>query len=106
MKLKCPGCGVELGIENPKTGCSLACPKCSHRFRIPAGAKEYKVLTQKMLCGGDSSFDAVTVERILNAYAVEGWRVVSAPTYARPTIGFSDAIYPMVIVLERDLPEG
>jgi len=61
--------------------------------------KQYKVLTQKDRFWG-GKFDPEKLELALNAYAEQGWQVVSAATAAFPTLtGSRDE---MIIILERD----
>jgi hypothetical protein len=61
--------------------------------------KEYKVLTQKDRFWG-GKFDPEKLEQALNAYAEQGWRVVSVATAAFPTLtGSRDEL---IVVLERN----
>ena len=59
---------------------------------------EYKVLTERdaRLSG---SFDPESLERTLNSYAAEGWRLVSAFTAASVWKSLKSEI---MLVLERD----
>jgi hypothetical protein len=61
--------------------------------------KEYKVLTQKDKWFS-GKFDPSRLEAALNAYAEQGWRVVTSATAEFP--GFTGKRDEMVIVLERD----
>ena len=62
--------------------------------------KQYKVLTQKdkWLSG---KFNPETLESAINAYAEQGWRVISCATADFPAV-FGAARQEMVIILERD----
>jgi hypothetical protein len=61
--------------------------------------KQYKVLTQKDRFWG-GKFDPEKLEQALNAYAEQGWRVISAATATFPTLtGSRDE---MIVLLERD----
>jgi hypothetical protein len=62
--------------------------------------KEYKVLTQKDKWFS-GKFDPERLEQALNAYASQGWRVVSATTAQFPGL-FSGNRDEMVVVMERD----
>ncbi len=102
MKLTCLKCGAELDASfTGKSGCG-ECPKCGNRLNFPEATVEYKILTQKMLCG-NSNFDkeAGHVEGILNALALEGWRVVGCMPQFVSTLSFSGFDPSAVIVLER-----
>jgi hypothetical protein len=62
--------------------------------------KEYKVLTQKDKWFS-GKFDPEKLEQALNAYAVQGWRVVACVTATFPgmmTAGREE----MITVMERD----
>lgn len=61
--------------------------------------KQYKVLTQKDRFWG-GKFDPEKMEQALNAYAEQGWRVISAATAAFPTI--TGTREEMIVILERD----
>jgi len=61
--------------------------------------KEYKVLTQKdRFFGG--KFDPEKLEKAINSYALEGWKVISVATANIPS--FTGSREEMIIVLERD----
>ena len=68
--------------------------------------KEYKILTQDELFGfgllghADPANDAnkKKAEAMLNNYAKDGWRVVTATSYYYCTY-----CYPAMIILERDI---
>ena len=66
----------------------------------PNNMKEYKVLTQKDKWFS-GKFDPEKLEEGLNAYASQGWRVVSATTAQFPGM-FSANREEMVVILERD----
>ena len=62
--------------------------------------KEYKVLTQKDKWFS-GKFDPELLEKAINAYAQQGWRVVSAATASFPGF-FNGNREEMVVILERD----
>lgn len=62
--------------------------------------KEYKVLTQKDKWFS-GKFNPQLLEDALNAYAQQGWKVVSSATADFPG-GFSGSRQEMVVILERD----
>ena len=63
--------------------------------------KEYKVLTQKdkFFAG---KFDPEKLEKAINQYAKEGWRVIGV-TSAEISSGFHAGRQEMVIFLEKDV---
>jgi hypothetical protein len=61
--------------------------------------KEYKVLTQKDKWFS-GKFDPAKLEAALNAYAEQGWRLVSCATADVP--GFGANRQEFVAVMERD----
>lgn len=62
--------------------------------------KEYKVLTQKdKFFSG--KFDPENLERAINSYAQQGWKVISCATADIPG-GFGGARQEFITVLERD----
>jgi hypothetical protein len=61
--------------------------------------KEYKVLTQKDKWFS-KKFDPEKLEEALNAYAEQGWKVVTSATAEFP--GFGGKREELVVVLERD----
>lgn len=61
--------------------------------------KEYKVLTQKDKWFS-GKFDPERLEQAINAYAAQGWRVISCATAKIP--GFTATREEMIVVLERD----
>lgn len=62
--------------------------------------KEYKVLTQKDKWFS-GKFNPATLEEALNAYAQQGWRVISCATADIPSFG--GARQEFITVLERDV---
>jgi hypothetical protein len=62
--------------------------------------KEYKVLTQKDKWFSQK-FDPEALEKALNSYASQGWKVVSAVTATFPGF-FGGNREEMVVILERD----
>ena len=63
--------------------------------------KEYKVLTQKDKWFS-GKFDPAKLEAALNAYAEQGWRLVSCATADIPG-GFGGNRQEFVAVMERDV---
>jgi hypothetical protein len=64
--------------------------------------KKYKVLTQKDKWFS-GKFDPEKLEQAMNAYAEQGWRVVSCATADIPSFGFgSNARQEFITVFERD----
>lgn len=61
--------------------------------------KEYKVLTQKdrFFAG---KFDPEKLEKAINAYAAEGWAVVSVATASIPSL--TGTREEMIVVMVRD----
>ena len=106
MNYICEHCGVMMQITNLACGKSFKCPKCGIKFSVADGAKEYKFLTQKDLCGSADSFDVKKAEAILNQFACKGWRVVSATSTAKGDWSWAGSSNPAVLVLERDLPRA
>lgn len=63
--------------------------------------KQYKVMTQKdRFFSG--KFDPEKLEGAINAYAEQGWRVVSVATAT--IVAFGGNREEMIVVLERDKP--
>ncbi len=62
--------------------------------------KEYKILTQKDKWFS-GKFDPERLEQAINAYAAQGWQVVSSATAQFPGL-FSGNREEMVVILERD----
>ena len=61
--------------------------------------KKYKVLTQKDKWFS-GKFDPGKLEQAINAYAEQGWKVISCATADIP--GFGTARQEFIVVLERD----
>jgi hypothetical protein len=61
--------------------------------------KKYKVLTQKDKWFS-GKFDPEKLEQAINAYAEQGWRVISCATADIP--GFGSARQEFITILERD----
>ncbi|NLC06068.1 MAG: DUF4177 domain-containing protein [Erysipelothrix sp.] len=61
---------------------------------------EYKVLTQKDKVWS-GKFDPEKIEAALNAYASQGWRVVTAASADIPSI--TGARSEVIIILEREI---
>lgn len=62
--------------------------------------KEYKVLTQKDKWFSQK-FDPEALEKALNSYASQGWKVVSAATATFPGL-FSGNREEMIVIMERE----
>ena len=63
--------------------------------------KQYKVLTQKDKWFS-GKFDPELLEKALNSYASQGWRVVASATASIPGIGINRE--ELLIVMEREAP--
>ncbi len=61
--------------------------------------KEYKVMSQKDKWLS-SKFDPAQLEKGINAYAEEGWQVISIATATIP--GITGSREEMIVVFERD----
>lgn len=61
---------------------------------------EYKVLTQKDKVWS-GKFDPANLERALNSYAQQGWRVVSS--FSADIPGFAAPRQEAIIILARDV---
>ena len=118
MYAYCPFCRQKYEIEKEHIGISIECVYCRKKFVIQEfqpennsviqlsssrkenEMKEYKVLTQKDKWFSQK-FDPEALEKALNSYASQGWKVVSAVTATFP--GFiSGNREEMVVILERD----
>ncbi len=62
--------------------------------------REYKVLTQKDKWFS-GKFDPVVLEKALNAYSQQGWRLVTAVTADIPAFG--GARQEFIAILEREI---
>ena len=65
-----------------------------------AKMKEYNVLTQKDKWFSQK-FDPEALEKALNSYASQGWKVVSAATATFPGL-FSGNREEMIVIMERE----
>lgn len=120
MQACCPFCKQEYDIEQEHIGMSMECSNCGKTFQVmesspqndennfisfesqyrTTNVKEYKVLTQKDKWFS-GKFDPELLEKALNSYAAQGWRVVSAATATFPAfIGGNRE--EMIVILERD----
>ena len=120
MKAYCPFCKQKYNIEQEHIGMSMECSNCGKIFQVQENVqendmnnftssescnktskgKEYKVLTQKDKWFS-GKFDPELLEKALNSYAAQGWRVVSAATATFPAfIGGNRE--EMIVILERD----
>ena len=63
--------------------------------------KEYKILTQKdkMFSG---KFDPEQLEKAINSYAENGWKVISITTASIPS--FTGSREELIVVFEKDKP--
>ena len=102
MKLTCLKCNASLNADFKGKKSVGECPKCGKKMRFPEATVEYKILTQKMLCAG-RGFDEENgrAEGILNARALEGWRVVGCMTQSVGTFAVPWFDPSAAIVLER-----
>jgi hypothetical protein len=89
-------------LANP----ALPCPSCGRKGSASdirgEGARRYryKVLTQKDKWFS-SKFDPTALEDALNAYAAQGWRVISCATAEIPGILGGTNREEMIIIMER-----
>ena len=63
--------------------------------------KQYKILSQKDKWFS-GKFDPALLEQALNAYAQQGWRVVSSVTASIPGL-LSASREELIVILERDV---
>ena len=66
--------------------------------------KEYKILTRKDKLFNEK-FNPETLESALNAYAQQGWTVVSVASGYFPESSASDGQPEIITLLERDIDE-
>ena len=108
----CSSCG-----NNIPDG-SAVCPMCGKTYGAPSAAGknfdfatntatvasqkryEYKVLSQKDKWFS-GKFDPMMLEQAINAYAQQGWRVISCATADIP--GFGGPRQEFITVLEREV---
>ena len=102
MKLTCLNCNASLKVDLKGEKGVGECPKCGKKMKFPEATVEYKILTQKMLCG-DRGFDKESghAEGVLNALALEGWRIAGCMTQAVGTISVPWFDPSAVIIIER-----
>lgn len=124
IKIECPWCNQEYSVDESFVGQKVECTVCnkkfvvnppahqstashptSHIMRYPAQQekktmKEYKVLTQKDKWFS-GKFDPELLEKAINSYASQGWRVVTAATASFPG-AFTANREEMIIIMERD----
>lgn len=110
MLVPCPDCGNEITIPKYDTSHS-ALQEPPHKHSPPPPppplqaikkrpiSKEYKVLTQKDKWFS-GKFDPERLEQAINAYAAQGWQVVSMATANIPGLGGNRE--EMVIILSRE----
>ncbi len=117
MYAYCPFCNQKYEIEQGHIGISIECASCGKGFIIQehqlennnaillnsiteeTTMKEYKVLTQKDKWFSQK-FDPEALEKALNSYASQGWKVVSAVTANIAGLGGNRE--EIIIILERD----
>ena len=92
----CQCCGNKLDLSNE----NVEGKRRSTKDDMPT-RKEYKILTQKDKWFS-GKFNPQALEEAINAYAQQGWRVVSSATADFPS-GFSSSRQEMIIILERNL---
>lgn len=93
--MDCPACGQVVEVQKspaklplppsrpPRTVPKLKMPMAPLSPKKPARMKEYKVLTPSDKAF-DGEFSPEKLEPVINAYAVQGWRVVSVTTLRLP----------------------
>ena len=102
MLLTCLSCDSSLKANFTGESGDGECPKCGRKISFPAATVEYKILTQSMLCGrGGFDKDSEHAEGILNALALEGWRVVGCMTQAVGSLDWAGFMPSSVVILER-----
>lgn len=104
QKAFCPSCNKEICIEKESLRASNVVNVNDNDKDInsigESNMKEYKVLTQKDKWFS-GKFDPELLEKAINAYAQQGWKVISATTASFP--GFLNGNRDeMVVILERD----
>ncbi len=130
FKFHCPHCLQPIEVDDKYEGEVANCPSCDQPILVTREAddtspppaaepakndrriepaphkpkekimKEYKILSQKDKWFS-GKFDPDNLEKAINSYAQQGWRVVSAATATFPGLigGHREE---MVVILERD----
>lgn len=110
--MDCPSCGQTVEVQkSPAKLPSLPPPppRSLPKLKLPmpppppkkaAGAKEYKVLTQRDKCFA-GEFSPEKLEPAINSYAAQGWRVVSVATISLPS-GPGGTREELIVVMGRD----
>ncbi len=106
----CPSCGTTFGAPAPAPAPAYANPNPSQGMNFDfntntatvASSKryEYKVLSQKDKWFS-GKFDPMLLEQAINAYAQQGWRVISCAT--ADITGFGSTRQEFITVLEREV---
>lgn len=112
--MDCPACGQTVEVQKSPTKLPPpppAAPRPPPKLKMPmphpapapkkaSGVKEYKVLTQrdKFFAG---EFSLEKLEPAINAYAAQGWRVVSVTTLGVPASPGGDR-EELIVILGRD----
>ena len=104
----CTGCGAKLAAEATATSFTTTTEGVNFDFSnngsTVSGEKakkyQYKVLSQKDKWFS-GKFDPALLEQAINAYAQQGWRVISCATADIP--GFGAARQEFITVLEREI---
>ena len=110
--MDCPACGQTVEVQKspaklplppaplPRPVPKLKMPMPPPSLKKPPRTKEYKVLTQKDLCGA-GEFSPGKMEQAINSCAAQGWRVVSVTTLRHPA-GPEGPRDELIVLLDRD----
>lgn len=101
LNIMCLSCKTKITVDFTGTEGVGQCPKCGGEIRFPEETVEYKILTQEMLCDHLGFNKPAQAEGMLNALALEGWRVVGCMTQAITSLNLSSFMPSGVIVLQR-----
>ena len=110
--IECPSCGETIEVQKqaprpplapsvpPRVVPKLKMPPPPKNLGKPTRGKEYKVLTpkDKWFAG---EFSPEKLEQALNAYAAQGWRVVSVATASIPAVPGGPR-EDLIVVMGRD----
>lgn len=110
--IDCPGCGQTVEVQKSSTKLPPlppAAPRPPPKLKMPLPPgppkkapriREYKVLTPRDK-GFGGEFSPEKLEQVLNAYAVQGWHVVSVVTLGVPASP-GETREELIVVLGRD----
>lgn len=99
---QCPHCSAFIYLASGEgAGEQQTPPAAIMPVAAPAQQKEYKVMSQKDKWF-NGKFDPERLEQALNAYAREGWRVITCSSADIRTFMSGDR-QELIIILERDV---